>query len=277
MIIYVIRIGSTSENIDDYTCFVSTYEESQQFLIDLSDNLRDFNLSLNHKKTEILDLPLASGEQWVRKMNTIIRFSKDKFVKYPEIRSFLDLAVELMQQNANNSAIIKYAVKTLADQNLTYNAQEYYVKTIFHLSYIYPYLIPLLDKYVFEPLHVNVIDISSITNKLFDRSILERNYEGSIYCIYFAIKYKFNIVKLQFTDIEKSNSCLLMLMGFLYCKNKNMTRELKEYKKLARSLKSNNFDGYWIFIYEALPKSDLNSLWAKMKSSNISFVVPEYR
>ena len=49
-------------NIDDYTCYVTTYEDGQKFLIALGEELRDFDLSLNFKKTEIQELPVASVE-----------------------------------------------------------------------------------------------------------------------------------------------------------------------------------------------------------------------
>ena len=64
-------------------------------------------------------------------------------------RAYLDSAIELMQSNKMNSAILNYAIKVLAGQELTPNAKEYCVKTIFHLCLIYPYLVPLLEKNVF--------------------------------------------------------------------------------------------------------------------------------
>ena len=48
-----------TRNIDDYTCFVKTREEAQLFLVALSSALRKYDLTLNHKKTEIAELPTA--------------------------------------------------------------------------------------------------------------------------------------------------------------------------------------------------------------------------
>ena len=75
-------------NIDDYTCYVSTYEEGQLFLAELSEQLRAYDLALNHKKTSIDELPTASVEQWVRKINTFTSFdTKEKmnFKKFEHI------------------------------------------------------------------------------------------------------------------------------------------------------------------------------------------------
>lgn len=45
-------------------------------------------------------------------------------------------------------------MKVLSKKQLSNNAKAYYVKTIFHLTVIYPYLVPVLEAYVFEPFGV---------------------------------------------------------------------------------------------------------------------------
>ncbi|MCX0405461.1 RNA-directed DNA polymerase, partial [Clostridium perfringens] len=47
-------------NIDDFTCYVETYDKAQRFLVELSEQLREFDLVLNHKKTEIIELPVGA-------------------------------------------------------------------------------------------------------------------------------------------------------------------------------------------------------------------------
>jgi len=46
--------------IDDYVCYTPTYEQAQFFLIDLAEELRNYDLLLNHKKTSIEELPIAT-------------------------------------------------------------------------------------------------------------------------------------------------------------------------------------------------------------------------
>lgn len=79
--------------IDDYTFYAKNHDEAQNFLIDLSVELKRFNLTLNHKKTEILKLPMASNEHWVRKINTFVFVNEDKALKINEVRSYLDIGV----------------------------------------------------------------------------------------------------------------------------------------------------------------------------------------
>ncbi|GHS62770.1 hypothetical protein JP0524_08340 [Helicobacter pylori] len=50
-------------HIDDYTCYVNSRDEAEQFTIDLAKCLKKYNLSLNHKKTKIFELPLMYEEE----------------------------------------------------------------------------------------------------------------------------------------------------------------------------------------------------------------------
>lgn len=86
------------------------------FLLELSKELRQFDLSLNFKKTEIKELPVASVEQWVRKINSTLIIQKNEKIDFIIIRAYLDLAIELMKNNKDNSAILNYAIKVLSNE-----------------------------------------------------------------------------------------------------------------------------------------------------------------
>jgi hypothetical protein len=46
-------------NIDDYTCYVESYEEADRFFLCLSEELKNYELVLNSKKSKIIALPVA--------------------------------------------------------------------------------------------------------------------------------------------------------------------------------------------------------------------------
>lgn len=261
-------------NIDDYTCYVDTYESGQKFLIALGEELRNFDLSLNFKKTKIEELPVASVEQWVRKINSVSIMQRNGKLDFIGARAYLDSAIELMQINKMNSAILNYAIKVLAGQELTPNAKEYCIKTIFHLCLIYPYLVPLLEKSVFEKFSVSGVDIENLSQKLFEKGLDEKNYELICYALYFSIKYGFEIVKVDPDDAIASSSCLFKLFAFLYFKKNNNDTVTKKMKSHARNLASNedDFNRNWLFVYESLPQSDLKGEWKPLKKAGISFV-----
>jgi hypothetical protein len=259
-------------NIDDYSCYVKTHEEGQSFLVSLNEQLRYYGLSLNHKKTLIAELPAAAVEQWVRRINAFTAFDVRASMNYKEVQAYFDLAVELMQENSENSAVLKYAIKVLSKKQLSMNAKEYCVKTILHLALIYPYLITQLGKYVFDAFSVNASVIADFSQKLIDTGKQTLNHEEMCFAIYFAIKYNFALNGVTFDDIKDSNHCILLLLGFLYQKKQRNRIEIRLFKDFAESLIEMDMNTYWLFIYETLPQSKLKDYWADMKKKKVSFI-----
>jgi len=260
-------------NIDDYTCYTQSYEKAQRFLVELSANLRLFDLTLNHKKTRISELPIASTEQWVRKINTFSSFDMKDKMDYKDVQAYIDLALDLMAQNSENAAILKYAIKVLANKKLTNNAKQYLVKTVLHLCIIYPYIIPMLEEYIFITYGVNSDTIKHISQLIYKEGMCVQNYEAVSFSIYFAIKYNFPL-DISFDEMKKSNNAVCLLMAYLYAVKTKRKSDIKLYKDYAKELADNedSFDSFWVFIYECLPKSSLKDYWKKLKNNGITFV-----
>lgn len=101
-------------NIDDYTCYVNSYEEAQNFLTELAGQLRYFDLPLNHKKTKIEELPVAATKHWVHRLTAFDFFSPYGKVDYKKAQAYLDMAIGLMEENNKNAAILNFAIKVLS-------------------------------------------------------------------------------------------------------------------------------------------------------------------
>lgn len=267
-------------HIDDYRCYVTDYETAQNFLTDLNEQLRFFDLPLNYKKTKIEPLPLAHGN-WKSQLNYARYNFHNNIVDYNEAKAYLDSAIEIMQNNNMESSILNYAIKVLSDKQYIYslNAQYYCIKTIMHLAIIYPYLVSILEHYVFIPFKARPEDIELFTQILFQESSSIRNYEGMYYALYFSMKYNFKIENMDIDVIIKSNSCLLKLFAWLYYKKNNDKEQLNALSDHARDLAkdSNDFDSNWLFVYESLTQEELHEEWKPLKRANISFILPEYR
>ena len=111
-------------NIDDYTCYVDSYEKAQKFLTDIGVQLRHFDLLLNHKKTKIESLPVASTRQWVRHLNSFdLATAYGSKVDFKKAQAYLDLAVALVEENNGNAAILNYAIKVISKRKMTENAR----------------------------------------------------------------------------------------------------------------------------------------------------------
>mgnify|MGYP004469519679 CR=1 FL=1 len=266
-------------NIDDYTCYVDSYEKAREFLTDIGTQLRRFDLSLNHRKTKIELLPVASTRQWVRQLNTFDLATAYGKVDFKKAQAYLDLAVALMEENNGNAAVLNYAIKVLSKRKLTKNARNYTLKTIMHFAVIYPYLIPLLDEYIFKPLAAPKEDVECFSNIVFNNAAEEKNYEALIYAIFFSLTYDFDISGISAALAIQENSCLLKIFTWIYFNRRKKRDEIKALKKHARDLSQNenDLDENWLFIYEVLPQSDLKNEWKPMKKANVSFIKQEFR
>lgn len=261
-------------NIDDYTLYEETYEKCQDFLIQLSSALRKFNLTLNHKKTKISELPNACVEQWVRKLNSLIDCTNKELLNYKDVQRYIDLSIDLMTENNYNAAILNYCIKVISKKKLSINAKDYLFKTMSHLCIIYPYIIPLLEEHIFDSCDVSSESIQQIAQLIFDSNLKTKNYEGVSFAIYYSIKYEFLLDGVSFENVKECNNAVCLLLAYLYASKNNIKTDKKEYKNLAEELAGDNetFDLFWVFVYECLPKTKLKDNWKCLKNNNISFV-----
>lgn len=269
-------------NIDDYTCYVETHEEADRFFLCLSEELKKYELSLNSKKSKIISLPKASVKNWVSKLNhfnftnTYIVNNKEA-IRVKELKGFLDFAIELMLEEESDASIINYAIKIISNKHLDKNAKDYYIKQIHHLVLLYPYLINLLEKKVFEPHQINKDIIKKIAKDIYEYGQKKKIYEACSFSIYWAIKYDFNIeIQTVKQDSIHSLDCIYLMISFLYDKKYQKKAYLKEYKDLSKNLKKNDFDRYWLYIYETLSSGDLSDNYRIMKKNGLSFIKSEF-
>ena len=272
------KYDSYIRNIDDYICYVNTKEDADNFIIDLNRELRKYDLLLNHKKTKIYELPICVVETWIHKIqNHMTTFQKFKdYIDYREIQAFIDFIIKLVSENADNNSVVLYAVKALKDFNLTKNAQEYLVKSVVSLSLLYPYLVPILGKYIFEKYEVGTNQIQKYANMIYERYIHKNNYEACSFALLYAIDSNSKIDCIDVEIIKSSQDCILMLMAFIYCKKNNLTSEIKQLEQYAKELEGKGeMDQYWLFVYECL--EEVSGEWGTMKKNKVSFLKSEYR
>ena len=266
--------------IDDFTCYVNSKDEADRFLIDLNYALKEYGLSLNHKKTEISEMPIGMEEQWTHQIqDRAVYFERfQPYVDYTEAQAFLDYCVELLKKNKDNAAILFYAIKVLQKHHLTPNAQQYVAKTVTSFALHFPYLVPLLDEYVYTPHKTNKSSISEYINKIYNKYSDMNYYEPMSYALYYATKYDTPIDQFDVDVITAKNDCILALCCLIYCRHFGLRKSLESLKKYAKLLKSSNmFDEFWLFTYECLTIGLVAGPWREMKNDNVSFLKPCYR
>lgn len=270
-------------NIDDYTCYATTYEEAERFIHSLSDELKKYELSLNSKKSKIISLPKADVKNWVTKLNhfnftnTYVAQNGMEGVRVKELKGFFDFAIELMLEEGSDVSIINYAIQIISGKYLAFSAKNYYIKQIHHLVLLYPYLINLLDEEVFQAHSIDLTIIKTISKDIYNYGIRTKIYEACSYAIFYALKYNFDLeIPTIKTDSLGSYDCIFMLLAYRIDKANQQTSYLQDYKNHARLLKTTDFQQYWLYIYEVLPWTEHSGEYRHMKRVGVTFIKPRY-
>lgn len=270
-------------NIDDYDCYVGSHDEAELFLRDLDETLRDFDMSLNHKKTKIVELPISIEKSWKHQLSDLPRVGESGMIEYPQVNTFVDTALKLAREN-DDFAIINYAIKKLKGSKLSENGKNLAAKRFMHMAVLYPYLLHLMEEYVFVPYAVDAKQIKLMSDTIYSDAMKINDYESISYAIYFAIRYGFvlDVFESDYKEaqnyIVKGKDCLALIMTWIYfMKQNNWNRkatQVKPLNRVAMELKNQekNMDRYWLFCYEALSYGSLAGDWHLMKQAGISFI-----
>ena len=263
-------------HIDDYDCYVETREKADAFIYDLSDELRNFSLVLNRKKTKVLELPIGQDEGWVRRLNTFkMLMPKDRW-GFDAVRGYLDFVVDLMK-DVGDLAIISYAMKIAARADMTDDARGYYVEYMMHLAILYPYLYQFIDESLFQACNVGFGEIAEFSRQMYKHGLKVRNREEVIYSLYFAVKYNFRVPDFSEEDIIGQNNAILDVLGYLYLKS--IGKKATKLGALARlygtgcSDSNRTLDQFWPLVYEINKSANIrNPHFAELKNAGVSFL-----
>ena len=270
-----------ARNIDDYDCYVNSHAEAQRFLRDLEEALREFDLPLNHKKTKIIELPISIDKNWKHQLSDLPKVGESGMVEYPQVNTFIDTALKLAME-AGDFAIINYAIKKLKGSKLSVNGKQLAAKRFMHMATLYPYLLHLMEEYVFTPYEVDVSDIKALSDTIYRDAVNLNDYESLCYSIYFAVRFDFTLEAFEsdYTRAQdyviNSRDCLLLVMTWIYFMNQNHWKrnatQVKPLNRVAMELKNTDMDRYWLFCYEALTCGSLPGQWRLMKKAGVSFI-----
>lgn len=263
-------------HIDDYRFFARSYEEAEDFIRELSLQLREYELHLNEGKTRIVSLPQPQQEDWVRELNCF-RFS-DGEIAYLEVRQFLDLALRLVEETGKSS-VLNYAIQRIPDR-LTNRAKQMFGMETINLALRYPYLAPLLDRHLFEKHSFD--DIFSI--KEFCRQLLEigvqRIYPDAIaHALYYAIKFDIELSPEKLVEVVPIDDCISLVLLWEYAQQNDLSEIISSIRGKTDSLKNlerRDADMFWLLIYQVWSGDELRGngqvFLANLKDDGFTFV-----
>ena len=265
-------------HIDDYDCYVDNRPDAEKFVLKLQEELSKYRLTLNQKKTEIIQLPIALSTDWVRLLK--IHAPEDStLLGYSEVSSFLEYATSLLPDYQDNASILLYALRVLSGHPLKPSARKYVQYYAMHLACIYPYLLPTFEETVIVPLKLSTGALALFSNYIFLDCFNHADYLSACFALYYAIKYDFQLDVPEFEEIEEADDCLLYLFLYLYAKHFKDDCLMERLKDLASGFSQSGraFEENWLFLYHIRDKNDLpDGEWRALWHKGVNFIKPEF-
>lgn len=267
-----------TRHIDDYTFYAASHQEAEEFIRDLNLALREYELYLNEKKTQIVNLPQQATASWVNWLN---RFSfPDGEIRFSTVRSFLDLALDLTQTHGT-SAVLNYAIKMIP-KRLNERAKRLFTTEAINLCLAYPYLAPIMEESVFARHRNSETDkqITALGNELMKIGIEKVHPDTIAHTLYLAIQYDFDIEmpEDELKAVILIDDCLSNVLLWEYATRKNLRKIKRWIRTRANNLKSlekQDQDAQWLLIYTIWNEVDLRdngqNFLADLKNQNFEF------
>ena len=200
---------------------VADEKEAKDFLRILDIELKKHELALNAKKTKITSFQEFSSSRWISQLNQFsFPENNDHEIGFTTINSYINYALTLSHET-NNYAVLNYAIKVVSKKTLSKRAKRLYIKKIAQLALNHPYILPLLENYVFVFIDENYSFLDNFLLHLMDRSLQNGATDALAFTFYYAIKYKKNleIDKKTANNIVELNDCISMLLAFNYAES----------------------------------------------------------
>ena len=269
-----------SRAIDDYTYYAETFEEAENFVRALGLFLREFDISLNAQKTEIISMPVPVGKDWVQKLRDF-EFPDQGEIGAGKVNAVLDLAQNL-SNDAESFATLNYAIQMIPAR-LSNRAKRIFTQRVISLALIYPYLARLLGEHVFDKHGYNGIenDIQNFVERLLDIGIKKLYPDAIAHALFYSLKYRINLRQSedQLRQIIQLDDCISDVLLMVYSRRNGLQRILSALRRRVDRLKGmekRDQDRFWLLIYEMWSEATLRgngqTFLADLKQSRFRFI-----
>lgn len=268
-------------HIDDYVYYAKDEKDANEFLMILDVYLKEFELHLNPRKTEIVSLSEFHTPHWRNKLFQF-KFPESKIIGFSSINSYIDYALEIAGE-LGDYAILKYAIMVVSDKKLSPRAKKLYIEKILSLSLHYPYLLQVLETHVFKKFANREPDCFKGFLKYQLEIALQHGFTDALaFVFYYAIRYKVKMALINENIVGKIvnlNDCISMTLAYEYMKSirsrhiNHLEEKAREINKIYDPKNPREVDQFWLFLYQVLGESELKDQFLrKLKKHQVEFV-----
>lgn len=265
--------------IDDYTCYCDTAEQGQEFIRHLRDELKQYKLTINIKKTEVVELPAPIDPDWIVDLSTRMPSGNPnhppksgKYYTASEATRYIDYAVKLNQTTPDGS-VLKFAVKSVM-YKLDDEGKVQVLEYLLNLCRFYPLLLPCLD-FLLGSDSIDPSDYESQLNIITNENAIERRSDGMSWGLYYLNKHKLNVKPKTAEAVLESKDCIAILCLYL---SSNYSTEVIDFVNTLDKSDLYEIDQYWLLWYQLYFDGMISSPYGAdktfelLKGNDVSFI-----
>lgn len=264
--------------VDDYLCFCESSEKAQEFILVLGQVLAGYKLTLNLKKTNIVELPCPSEDDWILELLGAIpnRFAKPEGQEYKfvstEAITFINRAINVNKVTPDGS-VLKYAIQLIVS-NLDETAVIDVLSLVINLSWHYPVLIPYISQLVAKT-DVAPSLFEQQLNKIIIENAKQRRSDGMAWPLHILKDNNLLPSDLVTQSVIESGDCVAITILASILENKVAIIDF------ANEIIANDIytkDNYWLLLYQLYFSGEISEnpyddeVFNVLKAYNVNFL-----
>lgn len=249
--------------IDDYEFPINSISEAESILNLLQEQLSEFELELNPRKTNILDLPQPIETPGVAELRAFDFSDKSDGPTNIKLIHFFERAFELSIQYPEDP-ILKYAISCMNSVVISKKTWGIYLNLLFQCAVIEPGTLPFifiqLMRYYQGDYNIPKDEISKVIENLITAHSPVAHGSEIAWAIWFALVFNIPIsAKNSKLLVEMSDPVVALLT--LHANSEKLLRGSPDFSKWASMMTTEQLYGeQWLLAYEANKKKWLRSV-----------------
>lgn len=266
--------GGVSRFIDDYTYYCDSHDKAQLFLRRLEEELGNFKLRLNPRKTSITQPTTPFGQAW--SIDLTARLPQSAEVDTYAAINYLEYACCVANDHPDGS-VHKYAVVALLSRALTARAKYAVLDYLLVLAFSHPVLLPVLSELISDTtfLFDGVSHPSRYNVILRECANLHRS-DGMAWTLHYVTKYQLSVEQNVVESVLNTGDCISILM--LY-RDTRFSAIVLAWVKARDWSDGYERDRYWLLLYQLFVDGHVGADMATvpdafkiMQTDNVRFV-----
>ena len=245
--------------VDDYTALCTSYDEAQDFIRILGNELARYRLALNIAKTSIVKLPEPTQDKWVTELTnmapSLLRENGRPLpLKTSDAIQFLDHAVRLNNETPDGS-ILKFAVASISYRLEGKSAADVF-QYVLNLAWHYPILLPYLEQIDARSEYYDKDQLIEKLNGIISTNTLHRRSDGVSWALYYLERLGASPENQLIAKIIESRDCVPIT---LLSKFGEAEDQLIQYANTLAEEHPYERDKNWLFLYQLYRTGKINT------------------